>query len=148
MSTVLRAITIRQPWAWLIVNGYKTIENRSWNSRFRGRVLIHASASRSISYHEHALIFVQTYVGGDVMRRVPAFPLRRLDYGGIVGAATVVDVLAPMSKPANPWHVPGDYGLVLADPEPLEFYPCKGMQSAWWGAFEVRGREVVEVPRR
>jgi len=39
----MKAISIRQPWAWLIVNGYKDIENRSWPTKFRGRVLIHAS---------------------------------------------------------------------------------------------------------
>ncbi len=35
-------LSIRQPWAWLIVNGYKDIENRTWSTRFRGKVLIHA----------------------------------------------------------------------------------------------------------
>ena len=36
----LLAIAIRQPWAWLIVNGYKEIENRSWRTRVRGPLLI------------------------------------------------------------------------------------------------------------
>jgi len=36
------ALSIRQPWAWLIVNGWKDIENREWSTRFRGRLLIHA----------------------------------------------------------------------------------------------------------
>ena len=37
----LPILSIRQPWAWLIVNGYKDIENRTWSTRFRGKVLIH-----------------------------------------------------------------------------------------------------------
>jgi len=41
----MKAISIKQPWAWLIVNGYKDIENRSWSTNFRGRVYIHASLS-------------------------------------------------------------------------------------------------------
>ena len=39
----MKAITIRQPWASLIVHGIKDIENRSWQTNFRGRVLIHSS---------------------------------------------------------------------------------------------------------
>ncbi len=37
------AISVYQPWADLIVRGIKDIENRSWPTRFRGRILIHAS---------------------------------------------------------------------------------------------------------
>jgi hypothetical protein len=33
----LKAISIRQPWAWLIVNGYKDVENRIWAANVRGR---------------------------------------------------------------------------------------------------------------
>jgi ASCH domain len=39
----MKAPSIRQRWAWLIVNGHKDIENRAWPTKFRGRVLIHAS---------------------------------------------------------------------------------------------------------
>ena len=37
------ALSIRQPWAWLIVHGWKDIENRTWRTRVRGRFLIHAA---------------------------------------------------------------------------------------------------------
>ncbi len=39
----IKALSIKQPWAWAIVNGYKTIENRTWKTKFRGAFLIHAS---------------------------------------------------------------------------------------------------------
>ena len=38
----MKALSIRQPWAWLIVNAYKDIENRTWSTDFRGRVYVHA----------------------------------------------------------------------------------------------------------
>ena len=41
-----KVIVVRQPWAWLIVNGYKDIENRSWHTNYQGMLLIQASASR------------------------------------------------------------------------------------------------------
>ena len=43
----LKAPSIRQPWAWLIVNGYKDIENRDWTTNFRGRVYVHTGVSKS-----------------------------------------------------------------------------------------------------
>jgi hypothetical protein len=38
----MKALSIQQPWAWLIVNGYKDIENRSWFTKGRGKFLLHA----------------------------------------------------------------------------------------------------------
>ena len=38
----MKVITIRQPWASLIVNGYKEYEFRSWKTKYRGELLIHA----------------------------------------------------------------------------------------------------------
>jgi hypothetical protein len=38
----MKALSIRQPWAWLIVHGHKDIENRTWTTTFRGRFLVHA----------------------------------------------------------------------------------------------------------
>ena len=41
----MKAISIKQPWASLIVNGIKDIENRTWATKYRGKVLIHASGT-------------------------------------------------------------------------------------------------------
>lgn len=40
----MKALSIKQPWASLIAHGIKDIENRTWLTKFRGKVLIHASA--------------------------------------------------------------------------------------------------------
>jgi len=37
------ALSIKQPWATLLIAGLKTIEVRSWSTRIRGRILIHAA---------------------------------------------------------------------------------------------------------
>jgi len=42
-TPTIKALSLYQPWAWLVVNGYKKIENRKWHTRYRGSVLIHAS---------------------------------------------------------------------------------------------------------
>lgn len=49
-----KAITIKNPWAWLIANGIKDIENRTWRTKFRGTVLIHSAATwyQGFNYHK------------------------------------------------------------------------------------------------
>jgi hypothetical protein len=39
----MKAFSVRQPWAWVILQAGRDIENRTWPTRYRGRVLVHAS---------------------------------------------------------------------------------------------------------
>lgn len=39
----MKALSIKQPWASLIVEGIKDIENRNWRTNYRGRIYVHAS---------------------------------------------------------------------------------------------------------
>jgi len=39
----MKVLSIRNPWAYLIAYGVKNIENRSWNTKYRGPLLIHSS---------------------------------------------------------------------------------------------------------
>ena len=41
----MKVITIKQPWATLIVKGYKEYEFRTWKTKYRGEILIHAGKS-------------------------------------------------------------------------------------------------------
>ena len=41
----MKALTIKEPWATLIIEGYKEYEFRSWKTNYRGKVLIHAGKS-------------------------------------------------------------------------------------------------------
>lgn len=47
----MKALTVKQPWAGLIIAGGKDIENRTWRTSYRGRVLIHA-AKTPVPYAE------------------------------------------------------------------------------------------------
>lgn len=38
----MKVLTIREPWASLIIEGYKNYEFRSWKTNYRGKILIHA----------------------------------------------------------------------------------------------------------
>ena len=41
----MKALTIKEPWATLIIDGYKKYEFRSWKTNYRGKLLIHAGMS-------------------------------------------------------------------------------------------------------
>ena len=41
----MKVITIKEPWATLIAEGYKEYEFRVWKTNYRGEVLIHAGKS-------------------------------------------------------------------------------------------------------
>ena len=43
----MKAVTVKQPWAGLIMAGMKDIENRTWETEYRGKLLIHASSKYS-----------------------------------------------------------------------------------------------------
>ena len=41
----MKVLTIKEPWASLIIDGYKKYEFRSWKTNYRGKLLIHAGKS-------------------------------------------------------------------------------------------------------
>ena len=48
----MKALSLKQPWAELIVSGKKTIETRKWKTNFRGEFFIHASKNSDLKYCE------------------------------------------------------------------------------------------------
>jgi hypothetical protein len=113
------ALSIRQPWCWLILHGGKDIENRKWSTRFRGRVLIHAGKTMTRFDYAECADFIAI-----IKRewRLPAFDLLKAECGGIVGEAEIVDCV---TESQSPWFT-GKYGFVMMNAKPLPFQPCKG----------------------
>lgn len=128
-----KALSVRQPWGWLIANGWKPVENRSRRTKVRGRILIHAGREFDHEGHEW------------VRKTFPTIPLpgywgawQRCDWqlGGIVGEAEITgcitkgrmfaDSAAFSLHHTSPWFT-GPFGYVLANARPLPFIPCRGM---------------------
>jgi len=110
----LKALSIRQPWAWLIVNGYKDIENRVWSANVRGPVLIHAGQSKAATTPEALAYLKRKY-------RVADLP-DTFATGGIVGIAEITDCV---QHHRSKWFQ-GPYGWVLTNARRLPFKPCRG----------------------
>lgn len=115
-----RALSLHQPWAWLLSAGIKLIENRDWNTKVRGRFLVHASKAMTREEYELCRDFSSFAIDPD---RFP--PMEAFARGGIVGAVTLTHVLAPTAR-QSPWHMDGANGLVCRGAEVLPFVACRG----------------------
>lgn len=126
----MKALTVKQPWAWAIATGEKTVENRSRNTQHRGLVAIHAGLAWSARGGSDARIveLARTHgqpLAGDTYER-----------GAIIAIANIVDA-HPESGCCAPW---GDreydgkpvWHWVLEDAKPLDRpFPCRGALGLW-----------------
>lgn len=117
-------LSLRQPWAWLLSEGIKTIENRTWNTSWRGRFLVHAAKTMTDAEYVACRRFCAWAIPEREFPAVTDFAL-----GGIVGAVTLDDVLPKIDEaPPNSWRMDGQFGYVCSDPEPYPFVPVRGLQ--------------------
>lgn len=117
---IKKAITIRQPYAWLIVHGFKTVENWSEHESrwtFRGSLAIHAAKAP-----------VRDKIYGRCCKKLgKKIPRDELHLGGIVGVAELYDIV---DDHRSKWFV-GPFALVLRNAKPTPFFPCKGQLGLW-----------------
>ena len=110
----MKIISIREPWASLIVLGHKDVENRTWMTKYRGPVLVHASQrADDVSVD-------------DIAKRFGVRLRDDLKLGGIVGITEIVDCVRSHS---SKWYAAGHYAFVLANPRPLPFVRWRGALS-------------------
>lgn len=120
----MKIISIRQPWASLIITGgtnvetgaasFKDVENRIWATSYRGPVLIHASQRPD------------DITPADIERRFDVRLPSELPRGGVIGMVDIVDCVRP--HPSR-WYAPEHFAFVLANPRSLPFVQWKGALS-------------------
>jgi len=132
----MKALTICQPYPHLIMIGDKPVENRTWPTRYRGLLAIHAGKSRE-------------WLGaGDEARAAAAGT--PLVFGAIVAVCTLADCLRVADIEAGKFderypqlrsraHCYGPWCWVLTDVQRLVLpVPWRGAQ----GLFEVQGAVI------
>jgi ASCH domain len=120
-AQMLPCLSIRQPWAWLILHGGKDIENREWPTKRRGRVLVHAA--KGMTQDEWGRAWEFAWGTGNSAKAFEAgVTIKTIERGGIVGSVEIVDCVEDSD---SRWFV-GRHGFVLRDPRPLPFVPWKG----------------------
>lgn len=113
----MKALSIKQPWAWLIVNGYKDVENRTWRTKFRGKFFVHASKNVSKKEFEQSCEFALK-INPNI--KIPSY--HEIEKGGIVGVAEVVDC---KDGSFSPWYM-GEVAFLIGDATPIDFVPMNG----------------------
>ena len=131
-----KALTIKQPYASLIVEGIKDIENRTWKTNYRGKILIHAGKDNLIKNLKYGdditclnnkqLEYITNNKHNDIFNK-------ELITGAIIGSVEIVDCVInhPSIWAENEKYKP-IYNWVLTNPikfnEPI---PIKGKLSLW-----------------
>ena len=122
----MKTLSIKQPWAELILQGKKKIELRKWNTKFRGEFLIHTSKKLDES----------------TMKK---FGFNNLTCGFIVGKVELVDVKKyendkefvkdkNLHLATREW---GNFGFILKNVQRIKPIPAKGNLGFW--EFELSG---------
>jgi hypothetical protein len=135
----MKAITICQPYAHLIIQGRKTCENRTWPTKHRGPIAIHAGKSRSWLDEENGVDF-----GSGIQ-------IADMAFGAVVATANLVACIHRESGLLAEWvnkmtreqqgHINGPYCWILADVRPLpRSVPYRGAQ----GLFDVPSSALGE----
>jgi hypothetical protein len=150
-----KCITVKQPWASLIVEGIMYIKNSTWKTNFRGRVLIHASLDTMLDLS--VLTKEQYEYVCEHLEPLPTVPVDRYDRGMIIGSVEIVDCVinhpsiwaeksrkiewvkqSEKSVRIEPTFVNPTYNWVLVNP--IKFkkpIPAKGKLSFWESQCEI-----------
>jgi|HubBroStandDraft_1064217.scaffolds.fasta_scaffold388191_1 hypothetical protein len=126
-----RALSLHQPWASLVALGVKTIETRSWSTKYRGPLAIHA-AKRQPSAKEAILLLeaavCTTQVLPLIWAREPLIP-----YGAVVATCELVDCLPMVASgeegAIRTLDVDSNGSLWIVEPEPDDDDPDYPVQD-------------------
>jgi hypothetical protein len=140
-SGLTKALSLKQPYAWLIANGYLLVDDRTWGTQYRGPILIHASKGLYEQYYE----FIKSNTD------IPLPSKDKLEYGGVVGMAKLVLCCQPGDLPAGisrqqRAHFGGVhqeyFGFLFEQATPLALMPCPGKL----GIFEIDVDALLAAP--
>ncbi|MEO0414650.1 MAG: ASCH domain-containing protein [Verrucomicrobiota bacterium] len=108
-------ISIREPWAWLILEGHKDVENRVWSWDYRGPLLIHAG--KGTPGYKDAVEWVESEWEINMPDK------KDLDLGCFV---SMVDLVDCVEEHDSEWYDDEYYGLVVANPRRIKPIPFRG----------------------
>lgn len=139
LDGIVKAISVRQPWAWAILHAGKRHENRgpTWaRAKIPPVLALHAAKGCTREEYADAVDTIQAIVPGIV---VPL--LAELPRGGLVGlmrmGPTVQCERRLIIHPETPWFF-GPVGLTILEAAAFPFVPMKGML----GLFDTKGTEA------
>ena len=130
----MKTLSIRQPWASLIIKGFKDVENRSWRTSIRGEIAVHASASKTEDDWDDAIItasMIQTITFSEAKEWLikTIGDSDKLPRGVILGTVEIADC---KRERTSLWHFEENWGFYLQNPKELKKpIPAKGKLGFW-----------------
>lgn len=132
----MNALSVRQPWAFAIVLGFKPVENRDYSRNHRGPTLIHASKTEEHGHVLGTLLHIADQAKMP-LKSVQALYRQRLALGAIVGQVNIVDCV---TRHESRWFF-GPFGFVMTEPQWCDPFPWRGQL----GFFEVPDTVVSKL---
>lgn len=111
----MKVLSVRNPWAWLILHG-KDVENRTWRTKYRGKLGIHASKVWEKGFKNPSSFFTlpQWESMSEEYKRILIFASQsKIPCSAIIGEVDLVDVTF---KKDSIWSVNGQYQWVFENP--------------------------------
>lgn len=138
---ITKALSFKQPFAWLIANGYLLVDDRTWATDYRGPILIHASKGLYEEYYDYLVDHTD----------LPLPPKDKLQFGGVVGFANLVGCYQSSRLPTGLNQEqrasfdalpPNLYGFLFDQAQPMPLLPCRGKLKI----FEIDVDALIDVP--
>ena len=117
----MRALTVKQPWAWAIIHAGKDVENRTWSTDYRGLLVIHAGVSATRAYYAWA----QGWMAAIGIEAPDSDEQLR---GCVIGTVELVDCVRDSGRR---WGMPDCWHWVLDNPRPCEPRFVRGSLGLW-----------------
>lgn len=132
-----KCLVVKNPWAVLLVDGVKDVENRTWNSNYRGKLLI-KSSKVPVSERETKSILSSLYHQGFITKeQAENYYNSIFDLNGcILGEVTMVDV---QTNSKSIWAEKDSYHFVVENAKRYR-HPLMGFPSG----FKIFNVEVDE----
>lgn len=126
----MKALTIKQPWAWAIAKGYKTIENRTWVTSYRGPLAIHAGKTWEQGVGSWMASRLREMGHPVPDRMADEMPL--ISSGAVIAVVELVDVCLGAPCDCGPWAIAGSKHWQIVDARPLAVpVHLKGRLGLW-----------------
>lgn len=118
----MKALSIREPWASLIIEGKKTIELRTWKTNYRGKILVHRSGEN-----------------GGIIGTVEIVDIVNIE------SPEQFRSLHDRHHAPDTFYKERLFGWILKNAKPVESVPCKGRLGLWEPSAKVLKRVGTKV---
>lgn len=137
----IKVLTVKQPWAFLLIAGLKDVENRNWPTNHRGELFIHASVEKSFDWDALIWLMEQKQMGalwavvrhfGLILNDEPeksSITKHHEEFGAILGS---VNLDGCISNSTSPWAMSDSkFHWLASNAKPITPIPARGSLGLW-----------------